>query len=721
MTQSVDWATPKVLKKERVKHMQEKISIVELYGTNVFNDAQMREHLPKRIYKELQQTIEEGAELNASVAEVVANAMKDWAMERGATHFTHWFQPMTGITAEKHDSFLTVNNGKAITEFSGKELIKGESDASSFPSGGLRATFEARGYTAWDCTSPAFLREDSAGVTLCIPTAFCSYSGEALDKKTPLLRSVEAINKQALRVLRLFGNTTSKKINIYAGAEQEYFLIDRELYKQRKDLIFTGRTLFGAAPPKGQELDDHYFGSIKERIANFMKELNTELWKMGVSAKTQHNEVAPAQHELALIYDTCNIATDHNQLVMKSMKRIASHHGLACLLHEKPFAGVNGSGKHNNWSMGTDDGQNLLDPGKTPHENAQFLLFLVAIIKAVDLNAPLIRHSASNPGNDHRLGAGEAPPAIVSIFLGDQLTDIFEQIEHGEATSSIQGGKMKVGVNTLPILKKDATDRNRTSPFAFTGNKFEFRMVPSSGSISGPNFILNTIVADVLKEFADELEKAEDFTATVHDLIHKTYVEHKRVIFNGNGYSEEWIEEAAKRGLPNLPTMVDATSALTCDRTIEIFERHKVLNRLELQSRAEIHYESYIKQINIEAKTMIDIASKQILPAIIKYKGNVAQSLQVVKEVGGDTSVEEKLLHDITENVKLFYHSLQVLEEETEKAHHLQCDNKEQAIFYRDHIAKAMEELRKPADVLEMLVDEEMWPFPTYGELLFNI
>ena len=721
MTQSVDWATPKVLKKERVKHMQEKISIVELYGTNVFNDAQMREHLPKRIYKELQQTIEEGAELNASVAEVVANAMKDWAMERGATHFTHWFQPMTGITAEKHDSFLTINNGKAITEFSGKELIKGESDASSFPSGGLRATFEARGYTAWDCTSPAFLREDSAGVTLCIPTAFCSYTGEALDKKTPLLRSVEAINKQALRVLRLFGNTTSKKINIYAGAEQEYFLIDRELYKQRKDLIFTGRTLFGAAPPKGQELDDHYFGSIKERIANFMKELNTELWKMGVSAKTQHNEVAPAQHELALIYDTCNIATDHNQLVMKSMKRIASHHGLACLLHEKPFAGVNGSGKHNNWSMGTDDGQNLLDPGKTPHENAQFLLFLVAVIKAVDLNAPLIRHSASNPGNDHRLGAGEAPPAIVSIFWGDQLTDIFEQIEHGEATSSIQGGKMKVGVNTLPILKKDATDRNRTSPFAFTGNKFEFRMVPSSGSISGPNFILNTIVADVLKEFADELEKAEDFTATVHDLIHKTYVEHKRVIFNGNGYSEEWIEEAAKRGLPNLPTMVDATSALTCDRTIEIFERHKVLNRLELQSRAEIHYESYIKQINIEAKTMIDIASKQILPAIIKYKGNVAQSLQVVKEVGGDTSVEEKLLHDITENVKLFYHSLQVLEEETEKAHHLQCDNKEQAIFYRDHIAKAMEELRKPADVLEMLVDEEMWPFPTYGELLFNI
>ncbi len=701
--------------------MQQKISIVELYGTNVFNDAQMREHLPKKIYTELQHTIEEGAELNASVAEVVANAMKDWAMERGATHFTHWFQPMTGITAEKHDSFLTVNNGKAITEFSGKELIKGESDASSFPSGGLRATFEARGYTAWDCTSPAFLREDSAGVTLCIPTAFCSYTGEALDKKTPLLRSVEAINKQALRILRLFGNTTSKKINIYAGAEQEYFLIDRELYKQRKDLIFTGRTLFGAAPPKGQELDDHYFGSIKERIAKFMKELNVELWKMGVSAKTQHNEVAPAQHELALIYDTCNIATDHNQLVMKSMKRIASHHGLACLLHEKPFAGVNGSGKHNNWSMGTDDGQNLLDPGKTPHENAQFLLFLVAVIKAVDLHAALIRHSASNPGNDHRLGAGEAPPAIVSIFLGDQLTDIFEQIEHGEATSSIQGGKMKVGVNTLPILKKDATDRNRTSPFAFTGNKFEFRMVPSSGSISGPNFILNTVVADVLKEFADELEKAEDFTTAVHELIHKTYVEHKRVIFNGNGYSEEWIEEAEKRGLPNLPTMVDAIPALTYDKTIETFERHKVLNFAELQSRAEIHYESYIKQINIEAKTMIDIASKQILPAVVKYKSSVASSLSSIKEVGGDTSVEQELLNNITENVKLFYQNLKILEQETEKAHHLQCSNQEQALFYRNHVAKAMEELRKPADELEMLVDEDIWPFPTYGELLFNI
>ncbi len=702
--------------------MQEKISIVELYGTNVFNDTQMREHLPKKIYKELQQTIKEGTELNASVAEVVANAMKDWAMERGATHFTHWFQPMTGITAEKHDSFLTIeDNGRAITEFSGKELIKGESDASSFPSGGLRATFEARGYTAWDCTSPAFLREDSAGVTLCIPTAFCSYTGEALDKKTPLLRSVEAINKQALRILRLFGNTTSKKINIYAGAEQEYFLIDKDLYKQRKDLIFTGRTLFGAAPPKGQELDDHYFGSIKERIAKFMHELNIELWKMGVSAKTQHNEVAPAQHELALIYDTCNIATDHNQIVMEALKRIASHHGLACLLHEKPFAGVNGSGKHNNWSIGTDDGQNLLDPGKTPHENAQFLLFLVAIIKAVDSHAGLLRHSASNPGNDHRLGAGEAPPAIVSIFLGDQLTDIFEQIEHGEATSSIQGGRMKVGVNTLPVLKKDATDRNRTSPFAFTGNKFEFRMVPSSGSISGPNFILNTIVADVLQEFADVLEKAEDFTTAVHDLIHKTYVEHKRVIFNGNGYSQEWVKEAEKRGLPNLPTMVDAIPALVYDSTIETFERHKVLNRLELASRAEIHYEAYVKQINIEAKTMIDIASKQILPAVIKYKNILVDTICNIKKLEQDSSVEESILSDITKNVKLFYENLQLLEKEIQAAHCLECSTQEQAVFYRDHVAKAMEKLRKPADALEMLVDEGSWPFPTYGELLFNI
>lgn len=702
--------------------MEKKVSIGEIYGMNVFNDEMMCQHLPKKVYQELKNTIQKGETLKASVADIVANAMKDWAIERGATHYTHWFQPMTGITAEKHDAFLAPpTNGRAIMEFSGKELIRGESDASSFPSGGLRATFEARGYTAWDCTSPAFLREDAGSITLYIPTAFCSYTGQALDKKTPLLRSMEALQTQALRILRLFGNTTTKNIIISAGAEQEYFLIDRDLYKKRKDLIFTGRTLFGAAPPKGQELDDHYFGSIKERVARFMHELNVELWKLGVSAKTQHNEVAPAQHELAPIYDNCNIATDHNQLIMEALKRIASHHGLACLLHEKPFAGVNGSGKHNNWSLGTDDGQNLLDPGKTPHENAQFLLFLVAVIRAVDIHAGLLRHSASNPGNDHRLGAHEAPPAIISIFLGEQLLDIFEQIEHGEATSSIQGGKMKVGVSTLPILKRDATDRNRTSPFAFTGNKFEFRMVPSAGSISGPNFILNTIVADTLKDFADELEQAEDFTTAVHDLIRRTYTQHKRVIFDGNGYSEEWVTEAEKRGLPNLRTMIDAIPFLSSEKTVEVFERHHVLSREELISRAEICYEIYIKQINIEAKTMIDIASKQLRPAVISYAGKVAKTLAEIQAIGGDTSVEEEIFQEINENIKLFHTKLKELENVMEMAKVLEGSNRMRAFFYRDHVVTAMNELREPADRLEMIVDEEFWPFPTYGELLYNI
>lgn len=702
--------------------MNEKISVPEIFGMNVFNDAMMREHLPKQVYQELKNTIERGEMLNSSIADIIANAMKDWAIERGATHYTHWFQPMTGITAEKHDSFLAPpSNGKAIMEFSGKELIKGESDASSFPSGGLRATFEARGYTAWDCTSPAFLREDTGGVTLYIPTAFCSYTGEALDKKTPLLRSMEAVSRQAMRILRLFGNTTAKKINVCCGAEQEYFLIDRELYNQRKDLIFTGRTLFGAAPPKGQELDDHYFGSIKERIACFMHELNVELWKLGVPAKTQHNEVAPAQHELAPIYDDCNQATDHNQLVMEAMKRIASRHGLACLLHEKPFAGVNGSGKHNNWSLSTDDGQNLLDPGKTPHENAQFLVFLCAIIKGVDEHAELLRLSAASPGNDHRLGSQEAPPAIISVFLGDQLVDIFDQIEHGEATSSSQGGRMRVGVNTLPYLKRDATDRNRTSPFAFTGNKFEFRMPPSSGSISGPNFTLNTIVADVLMEFADELEKAEDFNAAVHELIRRTYVEHKRIIFDGNGYSEEWIQEAERRGLPNITNSVDAVEAFVSEKTMRLFGRHNVLSKLELQSRAEIRYEAYVKQINIEARTMIDIASKQIRPAVVKYAGMVAQSLAAVQAAGCDASVEEELLAEINANLKLLHERLKMLVEITEQASMLKGDSKSQAIFYRDYVFAAMNELREPADRLEMLVDEKEWPFPTYGELLYNI
>jgi glutamine synthetase len=702
--------------------MNEKISIPEIFGMNVFNDAMMREHLPKHVYKELRNTIEKGEMLNSSIADIIANAMKDWAVERGATHYTHWFQPMTGITAEKHDSFLAPpNNGKAIMEFSGKELIKGESDASSFPSGGLRATFEARGYTAWDCTSPAFLREDAAGITLYIPTAFCSYTGEALDKKTPLLRSVEAISKQAMRILQLFGNTTAKKINVYSGAEQEYFLIDRSMYNQRKDLIFTGRTLFGAAPPKGQELDDHYFGSIKERVACFMRELNIELWKLGVTAKTQHNEVAPSQHELAPIYDDCNSAADHNQLVMEAMKRIAGHHNLTCLLHEKPFAGVNGSGKHNNWSLGTDDGQNLLEPGKTPHENAQFLIFLTAIIRGVDQYSELLRLAAANPGNDHRLGKQEAPPAIISIFLGDQLLDIFDQIEHGGATSSIQGGKMRVGVNTLPYLKRDATDRNRTSPFAFTGNKFEFRMPPSSGSISGPNFVLNTIVADVLAEFAEELEKAEDFNIAVHELIRKTYVAHKRIIFDGNGYSDEWVQEAERRGLSNITNMVDSIPYLVEEKAVQLFERHKVLSRVELQSRSEIMYESYIKQMNIEAKAMIDIASKQIRPAVVKYAGEVAVSLTAMKAAGFDASVEEELLQEISDNIKAFHEALKQLAQVTQEAAKLKDDSHLQAVFYRDCVFAAMENLRMPADRLEFLVDEKAWPFPTYGELLYNV
>ena len=702
--------------------MSEKVSVPEIFGMNVFNDAMMREHLPKKVYEELKNTIERGEMLNSEIADIIANAMKDWAIERGATHYTHWFQPMTGITAEKHDSFLAPpSNGKAIMEFSGKELIKGESDASSFPSGGLRATFEARGYTAWDCTSPAFLREDAAGITLYIPTAFYSYTGEALDKKTPLLRSCEAVSRQAMRIVRLFGNQTAEKITVSCGAEQEYFLIDKNLYKNRKDLIFTGRTLFGAAPPKGQEMDDHYFGSIKERVACFMHELNVELWKLGVPAKTQHNEVAPAQHELAPIFEDCNQATDHNQLIMEAMKRIAGHHDMTCLLHEKPFAGVNGSGKHVNWSLSTDDGQNLLDPGKTPHENAQFLVFLSAIIKGVDEYPELLRLSASNPGNDHRLGSQEAPPAIVSIFLGDQLQDIFDQIEHGEATSSLQGGRMRVGVNTLPALKKDATDRNRTSPFAFTGNKFEFRMPPSSASISGPNFSLNTIVAEELRKFADELEQAEDFNTAVHELVRRTYVEHKRVIFDGNGYSDEWVQEAKRRNLPNIANSVDAVDAFLGDKVIELFGRHGVLSKIELQARAEIRYEAYVKQINIEAKTMIDMASKQIRPAVVKYAGEVAQSVAALKAVGVDASAEEELLNEINENIKLFHEKLKVLTEVTEQASMLKGDSKSQAIFYRDYVFEAMRELREPADKLELLVDEKAWPFPTYGELLFNI
>ncbi|MCI1930587.1 MAG: glutamine synthetase III [Clostridia bacterium] len=699
----------------------EKISIPEIYGMNVFNDAVMRERLPKKIYKEFKDTIQNGDELKPEVAEVIANAMKDWAIERGATHYTHWFQPMTGITAEKHDAFISpTKDGKAIMEFSGKELIKGEPDASSFPSGGLRGTFEARGYSVWDCTSPAFLKEDASGVTLCIPTAFCSYTGEALDKKTPLLRSMQAINTQALRILRLFGDTETKKVTTSVGPEQEYFLIDKDLYDQRKDLIFTGRTLFGAVPPKGQQLDDHYFGTIKEKIACFMHDLDIECWKLGISAKTEHNEVAPSQHELAPIYDDTNVATDHNQLIMEYMKKLAPRHGLVCLLHEKPFAGVNGSGKHNNWSIATDGGQNLLDPGKEPHKNKLFLTFLLAVIKAVDEYAPLLRLSASNPGNEHRLGAQEAPPAIVSVFLGEQLEDILKQIEAGNLTNSKKGENMSIGVNTLPRIKKDATDRNRTSPFAFTGNKFEFRMVPSSASIAGPNFVLNTIVADALKDFADELEGADDFDSALAALMQKTVKEHKKVIFNGNGYSDEWIAEAEKRGLPNLKSMVDAIPYYTMPKTVKMFSEHGVLTKAEVESRAEIKYEDYINKLTIEAKTMLDMIAKQIKPAVIAYAKSLADAIASLNAVGADASVETELLNSITKENNALNDGFKEIKSSLDNAETID-DLKDKANAFKNNVFVAMNKARKAADDLEMLVDEEYWPFPTYGDILFNV
>ena len=703
--------------------MAKKIDVAEIFGSDVFDDATMKERLPKKIYKELKQTISVGGELDSHVAEVVANAMKDWAIEKGATHYTHWFQPLTGITAEKHDAFISpTDDGGVILEFSGKELIKGEPDGSSFPSGGLRATFEARGYTAWDCTSPAFVHETPSGSTvLCIPTIFWSYTGEALDKKTPLLRSMEALNVQALRIVRAFGDTEAQKVTTSVGPEQEYFLVDRDTYNQREDLIFAGRTLFGAPAPKGQELDDHYFGSIKERVSSYMNDLNEELWKLGVTAKTQHNEVAPAQHELAPIYNTTNIATDHNQLIMETMKKVALRHNLVCLLHEKPFAGINGSGKHNNWSMSTDTGVNLLDPGITPHQNKQFLLILSAILKAVDEYAPLLRESAANPGNDHRLGANEAPPAIISIFLGEQLEDVLNQLcEKGEATSSKVGGKLDVGVSTVPSFMKDATDRNRTSPFAFTGNKFEFRMVGSTASIADPNTVLNTIVAETLRQAADVLEASDDPIMAAHDLTKQWISEHIRIIFNGNGYSEEWVEEAERRGLPNIKNMVDALGCLTEEYAVELFERHKVMTRVELTSRQEVGYESYAKAINIEARTMIDMAKKEIIPAVIKYTTTVAQSVAAVKAVGADASVQEESLAEISKNLVAMNAALEKLEAVTDKAAAIE-DPKAQAIAYRDEVFTTMSELREPADALEMLVDKSVWPFPTYGDLLFNV
>ena len=701
----------------------EYFNVADIFGENVFNDAVMQERLPKKTYKKLREVIEEGKELDPETADVVAHEMKEWAIEKGATHYTHWFQPLTGVTAEKHDSFITapMPNGKVLMSFSGKELIKGEPDASSFPSGGLRATFEARGYTAWDCTSPAFVRQDAAGATLCIPTAFCSYTGEALDQKTPLLRSMEAINTQSLRLLKLFGNTTSKKVTPSVGAEQEYFLVDAEKFEERKDLIYTGRTLFGAMPPKGQELDDHYFGTIRQRIASFMRDVNIQLWKVGVPAKTQHNEVAPAQHELAPIYTEANIAVDQNQLTMQTLKRVACQHGLKCLLHEKPFAGVNGSGKHDNWSITTDDGINLLDPGKTPHENTQFLLVLACILKAVNKHADLLRESAADPGNDHRLGANEAPPAIISIFLGEQLEDVVEQlISTGEATHSLKGGKLETGVSTLPDLFKDATDRNRTSPFAFTGNKFEFRMVGSRDSIANPNIVLNTIVAEAFADACDILEKADDFDLAVHDLIKEYLTENQRIIFNGNGYSDEWVAEAERRGLPNIKSMVEAIPAITTDKAVELFERFSVFTKAELESRAEIQYEAYAKAINIEARTMIDMASKQFLPAFIKYTKTLADTVNAVKAAGVDASVQTETLKEVSALMAETKAALDNLVKTTADAAAKE-EGKVQATYYHTEVVPAMDALRAPVDKLEMIVDKEAWPMPSYGDLIFEV
>ncbi len=705
--------------------MSEIVNVSEIFGKNVFNEAVMKERLPRSVFKKMKKTIEDGAELDPSMANVVAHAMKEWAIERGATHYSHWFQPLTGVTAEKHDSFISApdTDGRVIMEFSGKELIKGEPDASSFPSGGLRATFEARGYTAWDCTSPAFLREDAIGVTLCIPTAFCSYKGEALDQKTPLLRSMQAIDEQALRILHLFGHTEAKRVSPSVGPEQEYFLVDREKYLQRKDLIYAGRTLFGAMPPKGQELEDHYFGAIRERVGSYMNEVNLELWKLGVTAKTQHNEAAPAQHELAPIYDQANLAVDHNQMVMETLKKVAGRHGLTCLLHEKPFAGVNGSGKHNNWSLISDNGINMLNPGETPHANIQFLLVLACILKAVDVHADLLRESAADVGNDHRLGANEAPPAIISVFLGEQLEDVVDQLcSTGEVTSSRRRSTLKTGVATLPDLDRDDSDRNRTSPFAFTGNKFEFRMVGSSDSVSSPNVVLNTIVAEAFKEAADELEQAENFDVAVHDLIKRLLMEHRRIIFNGDGYSEAWVEEAAERGLPNIRSMVDAIPALTTEKAVKLYEEFGVFTRAELESRVEVEYEAYSKVINIEARTMIDMAGKQIIPAVIKYTTQLAGSLGAVQAAcpEADTSVQKELLIETSALLSDMKVALSALIDATERCSVMR-EGKAQAHAYHAQVVPAMDALRAPADKLEMIVDKELWPFPSYGDLIFEV
>ncbi len=694
-------------------------NVPELFGSMVFNDEVMKERLPKDTYKVLQKTIEDGLHLQLDVANVVASAMKDWAVEKGATHFTHWFQPMTGVTAEKHDSFISPEpGGKVIMEFSGKELVKGEPDASSFPSGGLRATFEARGYTAWDPTSYAFIKDD----TLCIPTAFCSYSGEALDKKTPLLRSMQALDKQATRVLHLFGNEDVKRVITTVGPEQEYFLIDSSVYEKRPDLIYTGRTLFGAKPPKGQELEDHYFGTIKPRVSDYMKELDEELWKLGILAKTKHNEVAPAQHELAPVFSTTNIATDHNQLTMEMMKTVAGRHGMTCLLHEKPFAGVNGSGKHNNWSISTDTGVNLLEPGATPSQNAQFLLFLTAVIKAVDDYQELLRVSVASAGNDHRLGANEAPPAIISIFLGDELSDVIDSIEKGVDYHDKEKKLMSIGATVLPHIPQDTTDRNRTSPFAFTGNKFEFRSLGSNASISGPNIILNTIVAEVLSIFADELEKADDFEAALDTLLRREITAHKRIIFNGNGYSEEWVEEAKKRGLSNLKSTVDALPVFVSDKTIDVFTKNKVYTETEIRARYEIMLENYYKTLNIEALTLISMTKKDIMGAALEYQYSLSETINAKQATGVKlvSAAEEKLLTSAAKLTDAMLAGLEKLEADVDKVDE-DADSLVIARYYHDVIFADMNELRETIDALEVVIPGDIWPYPTYGEMLYSV
>lgn len=700
--------------------MIEYLDIPSLYGSSVFSDKEMRARLPREIYKRLAASIATGEELDPAVADATASAMKAWAIEQGATHYTHWFQPLTGTTAEKHDSFISPQkDGSVIMELRGKELIRGEPDASSFPSGGIRATFEARGYTVWDITSPAFLYDNGDTKTLCIPTAFCGYNGEALDQKTPLLRSMEAVSRQAVRICRLFGDNLTQRVTTSVGPEQEYFIVDRETYLKRKDLIFTGRTLFGAMPPKGQEMEDHYFGAIKERVSNYMKDLDIELWKLGIPAKTEHNEAAPAQHELAPIYNTTNVATDENMLVMNVMKKVALRHGLVCLLHEKPFAGVNGSGKHNNWSLTTDTGHNLLEPGRDPQKNWMFLLVLAAMMKAVDEHAGLLRMSAANPGNDHRLGANEAPPAIISMFLGDQLTAVVDHIIRGSEETVPSASIMRVGVSTLPFIRRDATDRNRTSPFAFTGNKFEFRMVPSSGCIADANTVLNTIAAEAFGAFADELEKAEDFETALHALIRREMTAHQRIIFNGNGYTDEWVAEATRRGLPNLRSMVDAVPELVKPASVALFAHQGVFTEKELRARADVSYELYAKTINIEALTMIDMAGKDIVPAVVRYTGELARAAREVESLGVDASVQKELLTRVNVLLRQAGDALADLRVKQEKAAAL--TGAEQARYAHDVICPAMEVLRAPVDHLEMIVDGRLWPMPTYGDLLFNV